>query len=99
MKMRSMTQEVVVDVSVTMNASPDVPTTNGASKGVTGVCSTDADGDVQRPHPCQGLFQQDYFSMPPRTLIPAQSDECSSPDPLVSLVRPLHHPFTLNPLP
>ena len=45
MKMRSMTQEVVIDVSVTMNASPDVPT-NGASKGVDGVRSTDADGDV-----------------------------------------------------
>jgi WD repeat-containing protein 70 len=46
MKMRSMTQEVVVDVLVTMNASPDVPTTNSASKGVNGVRSTNADGDV-----------------------------------------------------
>jgi hypothetical protein len=39
-------QEVVIDVSATMNASPDVPTTNGASKGVNGVHSADADGDV-----------------------------------------------------
>jgi hypothetical protein len=46
MKMRNMTREVVVDVSVTMNASPDVPTTNGASKGVNGVRFTDADSDV-----------------------------------------------------
>jgi hypothetical protein len=39
MKMRSMTQEVVVDVLVTMHTSPDVPTTNDASKGVNGVRS------------------------------------------------------------
>lgn len=40
------TPEAIVDGLVTMNASSDVPTANGASNGVNGVHSADADGDV-----------------------------------------------------
>lgn len=45
-KMAEETSEVIVNGLETMNASSDVPTTNGASNGVNGVHSTDADGDV-----------------------------------------------------
>ncbi|OAX38991.1 hypothetical protein K503DRAFT_117071 [Rhizopogon vinicolor AM-OR11-026] len=44
-KMSEETPEVV-DGLETMNQSSDVPTTNGASNGVNGIHSTDADGDV-----------------------------------------------------
>lgn len=69
------TPEAVVDVLETVNASPGVPTTNGASNGVNGVHSIDADGDI---HMEQSPTTNGHGDITPRQLSPTAIDSTPS---------------------